>query len=626
MDPLRSLSIHVGPVDLAVVAVYLVGIVVAGVLLTKLASKNMESYFLGGRTMPWWLLGLSGTASYFDVTGVMWTIAFFYAMGHRFFWIQWEWGFLATACFAAFMGKWLRRTGVMTGAEWMTVRFGDDRGGQSARVSYAVMAVVIAVAFVGFAEYGCGQFLHVFLPEYSPHFLAVTLMAFTAIYTVLSGLYGVVCTGVIQFVLILIGSCVLIVLAVGMSSYEAVAAAVEPEWFGFAPMWNWERLSRWEMTEGYSMFFLASLVWVAKGSILSLGGPQQLYDMQRFLAARTPREASKAGLTWGIALTPMFMVSAAVGVIGLVKWGGDLPHPERLYPVVVGTMLPVGLKGLVLAGLLSAFMSTFSATVNAGASYLVRDGYQLFLSKNASDRELKWANRAASLVVVIGGILVGMTASNIDTIFNWIMMILGTAVLVPNVLRWFWWRFNGWGFAVGTLVGTAAAIAAPVLFPKAPVYSSFFVLLGISVFSSVVATVLTPPTARKTLEDFFSRVHPPGAWRPVREAVLAGSPVRVTDSFVRDLVAAVIIAVGLQGLFLASCYACTHQWTAFAVALAVAALCGAVSYWTWYLALPAADEDFQPAVSPACPGDDIQPTLSGEHRPYSFSISEKGER
>ena len=145
MDPLRSLSIHVGTVDLAVIAVYLIGIVAAGILLTKLASKNIESYFLGGRRLPWWLLGLSGTASYFDVAGVMWTIALFYTMGMRFFWIQWEWGFLATACFAAFMGKWLRRTGVMTGAEWMTVRFGEDRGGQlRPRVSYAVMAVVIA--------------------------------------------------------------------------------------------------------------------------------------------------------------------------------------------------------------------------------------------------------------------------------------------------------------------------------------------------------------------------------------------------------------------------------------------------------------------------------------------------
>jgi len=168
MDPLSLEPITVGRIDLTVIAVYLVVIVLAGVYLTRLASRNIDSYFLGGRNMPWWLLGLSGTASYFDVTGVMWTIAFFYIMGQRFLWIQWEWGFITMACFAAFMGKWLRRSNVMTGAEWMVIRFGDGPAGQFARTAYAVMAVVVAVAFIGFAEYGCGQFFHVFVPQFRP--------------------------------------------------------------------------------------------------------------------------------------------------------------------------------------------------------------------------------------------------------------------------------------------------------------------------------------------------------------------------------------------------------------------------------------------------------------------------
>ena len=592
MDPLRELSINVSGIDLAVIVIYLVVIVLAGVVMTRMASRNIDSYFLGGHRMPWWLLGLSGTASYFDVTGVMWTIAFFYTMGPRFFWIQWEWGLLATACFATFMGKWLRRTGVMTGAEWMEVRFGRDTAGEFARFSYAVMAVVIAVAFIGFAEYGCGQFLHSFIPSWSPHSLAVCLMAFTAIYTISSGLYGVVLTGAIQFVIILLGSGILIYMAVSMSSYETIAARMPAEWFGFWPMWHWDHLENWELTESYSYFFLAAMVWVAKGTFLSLGGPQQLYDMQRFLAARNPREASKAGLTWGVALTPMFMVSAAVGVIGIMQWGGELPHPDRLYPVVIGTMLPVGVKGLVLAGLLSAFMSTFSATVNAGASYLIRDGYQKVARPQASDRELKWASRAASLVLVVAGIWVGMQAKNIDDIFNWIMMILGTAVLMPNVLRWFWWRFNGWGFAVGTLVGVAAAIVAVTWFADAPLYVSFSILLFVSTISSVASSLLTKPTDMQTLVDFYRRVHPPGLWGPVKRNVLADQNFELKDSFAKDLVAAIIIGIGLQALFLASVYACTQQWTAFCLSLLVVAVSTIISYWTWYRALPDEDECF----------------------------------
>lgn len=592
MDPLLSQPISVAGLDLAIIAAYLIVVFIAGIYLTRMASQDIDAYFLGGRSMPWWLLGVSGTSAYFDVTGVMWTIAFFYIMGQRFFWIQWEWGFVAiVACFAAFMGKWLRRSRVVTGAEWMIIRFGNSGAGRLARTSYAVLAVVVAVAFTGFAEYGGGQFLHAFIPQYSPHTLAVVLIVITAIYTILGGLYGVVVTDLIQFGLILIGSTILIIKAVGMSSYETLAKAVPPEWFEFTPLAHWSHLEHWEMTRGYSLFLMLSVVWVLKGTLLSLGGPQQLYDMQRFLAARSPRDAAKAGMLWGVALTPMFMVSAAVGVIGLMKWGGDLPHPERLYPVVIGSLLPIGLKGLVLAGLLSAFMSNFSATVNAGAAYLVRDGYQQLVRPKASDRELIQASRVASALVALGGILVGIQARNIDVIFAWIMMTLGTAVLMPNVLRWFWWRFNGWGYAVGTLCGVGSSIVAALSFAEVSVATSFVILLGISTLSSVVASLLTPPTEMDTLKDFYLRIRPPGFWGPVKAAVLADNPNTPRDSFARDLSCLLVGIVGLHSLYMASSYACTKQWWAFGTTLLVVSLTAVVLYFLWYKHLPDQNEE-----------------------------------
>jgi len=587
MDPLSTQPISVAAVDLAILAVYLVVVFFAGIYLTRLASRDIDAYFLGGRSMPWWLLGVSGTSAYFDVTGVMWTIAFFYIMGQRFFWIQWEWGFVAmVGCFAAFMGKWLRRSKVITGAEWMIIRFGGGPAGRFARTSYAVLAVVIAVAFAGFAEYGGGQFLHAFLPQYEPHPLAVTLIIITAAYTILGGLYGVVLTDLIQFGLILLGSSILIAKAVSMSSYDALAQAVPADWFQFTPVWHWDYLEHWEMTQGYSLFLLGAVVWVVKGMLLSVGGPQQLYDMQRFLAARSPRDAAKAGMLWGVALTPMFMVAAAVGVIGLMKWGGNLPRPERLYPVVIGNVLPQGLKGLVLAGLLSAFMSNFSATVNAGAAYLVRDGYQPLVRPRASDRELIHASRVSSGLVALGGILVGVQAKNIDVIFAWIMMTLGTAVLMPNVLRWFWWRFNGWGYAVGTLCGVVSAIVAALRFSDVPVHVSFFIFLAISAVTCIAASLLTPPTELETLKDFYRRIHPPGFWGPVKAAVLAADPNTPSDRFARDFFCLLVSIVGLHALYMSSCYLCTKQWAAFAWAWAVVAAAAVVCYFVWYKNLP----------------------------------------
>lgn len=591
MDPLSQPIITVGTIDLAIIAAYLVVVLVVGVLLTRMASADIDAYFLGGHRMPWWLLGVSGTCAYFDVTGVMWTIAFFYIMGPRFFWIQWEWGFVAVvACFAAFMGKWLQRSKVVTGAEWMIIRFGEETGGRCARFSYAILAVVVAVAFAGFAEYGGGQFLHAFLPQYSPHSLAITLIVITAIYTILGGLYGVVVTDVIQFALILIGSTILIIKALCMSSFEGLAAVVPPEWFDLQPIWRWEHLEQWEVSKDYSLLLLLAVVWVIKGMLLSVGGPQQLYDMQRFLAARSPRDAAKAGMLWGVALTPMFMVSAAVGVIGLMRWGGNLPHPEKLYPVVIGSMLPVGFKGLVLAGLLSAFMANFSATSNAGAAYLVRDGYQRLLRPKASDYELVQASRVASALIALAGILVGTQAKNIDVIFAWIMMVLGTAVLMPNVLRWFWWRFNGWGYGVGTITGVICAIISVVCFSEVPIYTSFFVLLAISVVASVGTSLVTRPVEMDTLVTFYRRIRPPGFWGPVRRRVLAENPAAPRDSFARDLTCLGIIMAGLHCLYAASCYACIKMWFSFAATVVGVVGCAIVLYFLWYKHLPDKNE------------------------------------
>jgi solute:Na+ symporter, SSS family len=598
MHQLKLEGIQVAGIDVAIVIGYLGLILVAGLVLSRFASRDVDSYFLGGRKLPWWLLGLSGTACYFDVAGVMWTISLFYVMGQQFLWPQFMWGYVAMlACFATFMGKWLRRSHVLTGAEWMSIRFGDGPSGRLARDAYAVMAVVIAVAFIGFAEYGCGSFLSIFIPQPAglgngwmaenwQHVLAIGLMAITAIYTISSGLVGVGLTGFIQFFIVLIGSTVLIVKAVQLSSYEAVAREVPAQWFHTLPSWEWPRLANWEITAGWVLLVPATLTWVIKGMALGVGGPQQLYDLQRFLAAKTPREASLAGMIWGVGLVPMFMVSAAVGVIGLVKWGGNLANPEQLYPVVVGTMLPVGLKGLVLAGLLSAFMSTFSATVNAGASYLTFDLYRKYVRPQANKKHLVGASRICSLLIVVAGILVGMTARDINTIFDWIMMVLGTGVLMPNVLRWFWWRFNGIGFAVGTLVGVVAAIGCVLFFPSGQNYATFPLLLAISAISSIVATLLSPPTDPNLLKSFYRRVRPAGFWGPVHRALLADGIVLPREAFGWDALSALIMAVGLQALFLMSTCAVTHQWSAFWAALAVVAASAASLYFTWYRKLP----------------------------------------
>lgn len=197
--------------------------------------------------------------------------------------------------------------------------------------------------------------------------------------------------------------------------------------------------------------------------------------------------------------------------------------------------------------------------------------------------------------MIVAGILVGMQARNIDTIFAWIMIILGTAVLMPNVLRWFWWRFNGWGYAMGTLCGVLAAVISAIWFIDVPIYISFFVLLAISNVTSVSASLLTRPTEMETLKGFYRRIRPPGAWGPVKAAVLAETPDMPFDSFAKDLFSAVIAGVGLHCLFMSSCYACTKQWHSFMATLLVVGISAVVLYFTWYKNLPEKDEGMSDA-------------------------------
>lgn len=587
MDALQIQNINVHWVDLSIIGIYLVIILIAGTYLTRLASRGITSYFLGGRQIPWWFLGISGTASWFDVAGVMWMVAFFYIMGPRYMWPCWKWGSLALPFFAAYVAKWVRRSRVLTGAEWMVLRFGKGPGGESARVAFALLRIVTYVGMIGFAEYGCGHFFHKFIPSVNPDVLAISLMTATAIYTIAAGLYGVVLTNIIQFSIILIGSFILITKAIGMASYQTVANQVTPEWFGIVPISNWAHLENWELTDELAPFLLLTFFWIAKGLMQSIGGEASPV----FLAARSSRDASKAAMLWGFALTPMFMVSAAVGVIGLINWGGNVSEPNDLYPVVIGTMLPIGVKGLVLAGLLSAFMSTFSAFINGGAAFIVRDIYQNFFRPNAGNKELVLTGRISSGALVVIGILIGLQAENIDTILDWIMMTLGATYLVPNILRWFWWRFNGQGYASGILVGIVASIAVARFFGNVSSYITFSSLLLISGATSIIVTLLTQSVGIETLKEFYKRTKPAGWWKPIKNIVKAESSVLPKDSFLMDIFTVIIGVVCLQSLYLASTYACTHQWKTFTISIIITFGCCVGLYFTWYKHLPDKNED-----------------------------------
>jgi Na+/proline symporter len=594
------------PLDIAIVVAYIASVIVIGFLAKRKAAGGLESYFLGNRQMPWWMLAMSGSSSYFDITGTMWIVSILVMAGLRGMWIQFVWGFIIAGFYMAYMGKWIRRSGVITGAEWMVKRFGSGRAGDLARLSYTLYAIVTISAFLGYAAVGMGKFGTEFLPISNEHVCAALIIGVTGIYVVMGGFRGLTIVEFFQTIILTLGALMIGYLGFAALRTTDLAAPPPPDWYSIWPVWTLAR----DVPQGsvycigldnmYYMFGAVVIAYVAKGLLLCASGPEQLFDFQKFLAVRNPREASLAGMLWGVFHSVRFPMAAGIAVLGIVGFAAEpqllqkiSTDPERVLPVVIAHALPTGLRGLALAALISAFMGTFGAMVNGGASYLVRDVYQRYIRPAAPDKELVYASYGASVLFVVVGIVISIFAESINTMFTWIMTGLGVGVLMPNVLRWYWARLNGWGYFAGIATGMALSLLQVILeahkILQQPVYVTF-PALALSVMAvAVVVALLTPPTDMKTLKQFYRDVQPAGAWGAVARAVRAEDPAFRKEPFFIDLVNVVIAVVWLAALYTAPVLFVTHQMEYAAIAGAVVLVLTVVLVFTWWPHLPKAE-------------------------------------
>jgi Na+/proline symporter len=197
---------------------------------------------------------------------------------------------------------------------------------------------------------------------------------------------------------------------------------------------------------------------------------------------------------------------------------------EKILPATINSFLPVGLMGLVLTGLLGAFMGTFSGTLNAAQAYLVNDIYLKYVNPGASNRRTMLMNYGAGLAVVIVGIVLGLFVKDVNTVLQWIVSGLYGGYVAPNMLKWHWWRFNANGFFWGMLAGILPAIALPVLHLPGPALYYWPVLFILSLAGSVIGSYAAPPTDTATLKAFYRNVRPWGFWKPVHRQVVVEDP------------------------------------------------------------------------------------------------------
>ncbi len=590
-------------IDYTIVVLYLVGMVIVGLVVQKKASAGIDSYFLGNRSLPWWMLGASGMASNLDVSGTMINTAFIFALGASGFFIEIRGGVtLIMAFLMIFMGKWNRRAQVMTLAEWMHFRFGKGLQGDIARLIAAVSSIVVTVAMITYFAIGSGKFIGEFLGipalfGLSSQFWAATLMIVLAmIYTVASGLYGVVWTDVIQGVIIF--GTILIICFLAITKYalpevfsvsipmkdgtfQAIQTTREA-WTNVIPQWklNLDPNSSYAI---YNLFGIAILFYLLKVTIEGSGGTGG-YMIQRYFAAKSDREAGLLSLFWTFLLSFRWPFIAAIAIMGIAygQSHGVIGDPEIVLPVVVEQLVPIGVKGFLVAGLMAAAMSTFDSTVNAGAAYWVKDIYQAYLNPGATQKQLMRHSRWASILIVASGLLFSLAIKNINEIWGWITMSIGAGMIIPQLVRWYWWRLNGFGFAIGTLCGMIAAVIQRMVFPGWPEYFSFTFAASISLIGMLIGTYLTKPTEKDVLFSFYRTTRPFGFWGPVRQTLSPTSLEKIDEENRRDIIS-IFMAVPWQiSLFLTWMMVVMRRWDLFAGLLVIVTVLSVGLYFNWF--------------------------------------------
>lgn len=588
-------------IDLLIIAAYLITIVVIGLVLRKRAQQSKDDYLLGGKSIPWYLLGLSNASGMFDISGTIWLVTLMFVYGIKSAWIPWLWPVFNQIFLMVYLSKWLRRSNATTGAEWIGTRFGFGKGAKLSHIIVVIFALIVCLGYLAYGFIGLGKFVEIFVPwelvqpyvfidispAYVPHFYGTVFTIFAVFYSLLGGMSGIVWADVVQFAIMTVAA-----LVIGYLGWQAVGAEglkVPEHWmspFAGGLDLNWSHIIP-EVTDkiksdGYGLFSYLLFMMLFKGILVSVAGPAPTYDMQKILSTKSPAEASKMSGFVSVILMPIrYLMIAGFAALALIYYDklnllnstGQIDF-ELILPTAIKAFVPVGLLGLLLAGLIAAFMSTFAGTLNAAQAYLVNDIYLKYTKPDASSVQIKNMNYLTGIVVVVVSIVLGFFAENVNAILNIIVSVLYGSYVGANILKWHWWRFNGEGFFWGMVAGLVAAAIVPELFPEVNVLYLFPILLVASLIGSVIGTYSAPPTDVEVLKTFYKNVRPWGFWKPIHEQLALENPdFKKNTHFTRDMFNVAIGIVAQTVLVILPMYLIFRQTLPVYISIVILVVC-----------------------------------------------------
>jgi solute:Na+ symporter, SSS family len=601
-----------GLLDTSIIIGYIVLTFLIGFWISKKASKGIKSYFLGDNEIKWWMLGFSNSSGMFDVSGAAWMVSMVFIYGVNVYWQQWAWPVWNQVFLMMFLSVWLRRSNVMTGAEWINFRFGYDNGARASHIITVVFAVMVAVAFIAYMTIGIGIFASAILPwdlstniagmhVSSEHAYAFIIIILTSVYSVKGGMYSVVATEIIQY-FIMVVSCLLITyFAFVLVDGDTIRNFFPAGWDELRVKlkvdldWNakWPAINNVIDDSGFRSFALVFGMMAFKGVWASLAGPLPSYDMQRILSTKSPKEAVKMNaFTMIVLYIPLYLLVASILVLGIHYFSiADMtkdgnPNLGSLLGMVIA-QLPAGAKGLIMAGMLAAFMSTFSAFVNSGPAYIVNDIYKRYIKPDASAKQYVNMSYLSSAAIVIIGLLIGMFMPNVETMFDIITGGLYAGFVVPNVLKWVWWRLNGWGYFAGMLTGTLTSIFFIFMWKELSggqhIVMSFPYNMALSLAAAMIVSYITKKQDEASLTAFAEKTNPWGFWKPVQQLISSKNKAfKPNNDFWLDALNVVLGIVWQMTLIVMPIYFVIRQYSSALWLLLLCLVLMAVMKFTWY--------------------------------------------
>ncbi len=508
--------------DWLIIAAYFIISFTIGYIYKKRASGSTEDFFLSGRKLPWWLAGLSMVATTFAADTPLAVTELVGKNGIAGNWLWWNMliGGMLTVFFFA---KLWRRAEILTDVEFIELRYSGKPAAFLRGFKAIYLGIFMNTIIMGWVNLAMMKILMGMFPEYINQnnvLIYVGLcMLLTAVYSALSGLWGVAVTDAFQFVLAMVGCIVLAVIVVNSDQIGGIAGLQSklPDWaLKFTPDIGTEVSGTsaggvLAMTVSSFLAFIGIQWWASWYPGAEPGGGG--YVAQRMMSAKDEKNSLLATFFFQVAhytIRPWPWI--IVGLCALVLYP-DLGDKGIGYVYAMNQFLPVGLKGLLLAAFFAAYMSTIATHLNWGTSYFINDYYRRFLKSNSSEKHYVFVSRVMTIVFMILSVFVTLAMDSISGVWSFVME-CGAGLGLVLILRWFWWRVNALAEIAATI--TPFIVYAVLYFGKFSIQfpDTLYVIVPVTTAVWIVTAFVTKPTDEQKLASFFKKIRPGGiGWK-----------------------------------------------------------------------------------------------------------------